>query len=351
MLPRDLSDPAQGEHAVQLIVDDVLAATRTTADLRVVREDPVTTIADNYTNLGYPPDAITRDARYTRYVDAERVLRSHASAMVPLSLRRLAAEGDTWDDVLLACVGAVYRRDAVDRLHTGTPHQLDLWRISRTPRDLDDLVVTAIRAALPDVTLRLVPATHPYTENGSQVDVLLDGRWLEVAECGVAARRVLDGAGLPTTVTGIALGLGLDRLLMLRKGITDIRLLSATDPRIAAQMLDLTPYRQVSRHPPVVRDLSVAVDGQADDETLGDQVRTAIGDLAEEIQVLSETPIEELPPSAAARLGALPGQKNVLLRIVLRDLSRTLSDDEANRARDAVHEAVHRGTAGHWTTR
>ncbi|HEX6342970.1 hypothetical protein [Umezawaea sp.] len=351
MLPRDLSDPAQGEHAVQLIVDDVLAATRTTADLRVVREDPVTTIADNYTNLGYPPDAITRDARYTRYVDAERVLRSHASAMIPSSLRRLAAEGDTWDDVLLACVGAVYRRDAVDRLHTGTPHQLDLWRISRTPRDLDDLVVTAIRGALPDATLRLVPATHPYTENGSQVDVLLDGRWLEVAECGLAARHVLDGAGLPTTVTGIALGLGLDRLLMLRKGITDIRLLSATDPRIADQMLDLTPYRQVSRHPPVVRDLSVAVDEQADDETLGDQVRTAIGDLAEEIEVLSETPVEELPPSAAARLGALPGQKNVLLRIVLRDLSRTLSDDEANRARDAVHEAVHRGTAGHWTTR
>lgn len=350
MLPRDLSDPAQGEHALQLILDDVLAAARDTADLRVVREDPVTTTADNYTNLGYPPDAITRDARYTRYLDDERVLRSHTSAMIPLSLRRLAAEGDTWDDVLLACVGAVYRRDAVDRIHTGTPHQADLWRISRAPRSLDDLVVAAVRGALPGATLRMIPAVHPYTENGSQVDVLVDGTWLEVAECGHAARHVLDRAGLPTTVTGIALGLGLDRLLMLRKGVTDIRLLSATDPRIADQMRDLTPYRQVSKHPPVSRDLSVAVDAAADGETLGDLARTAVGDLAEEITILSETPVDDLPPAARARLGALPGQKNVLLRVVLRDLSRTLSDDEANQARDAVYAALHQGTVSRWAS-
>jgi len=349
MLPRDLTDPTQGPHAIQLLLNDILAATRDTADLRVIREDPITTIADNYTNLGYPPDAITRDARYTRYLDDDRVLRSHTSAMIPLSLRRLAAEDNTWTDVLLACTGAVYRRDVVDRIHTGTPHQLDLWRISHTPHPVNDLVVTAVRAALPNATLRLIPATHPYTENGHQVDVLVDGNWLEVAECGQAARHVLDRAGLDTTVTGIALGLGLDRLLMLRKNIPDIRLLTATDPRIATQMQDLTPYRQVSKHPPVTRDLSVAVDANADDETLGDQVRTAIGDLAEEIKILSETPMEDLPPAAAARLGAKPGQKNVLLRVILRDLTRTLSDDEANRARDTIYATIHQGTINHWT--
>jgi len=351
MLPRDLSDPAQGAHAIQLILDDVLTATRDTAELRVVREDPVTTIADNYTNLGYPPDAVTRDARYTRYVDDERVLRSHTSAMIPLSLRRLAAEDDTWDDVLLACTGAVYRRDAVDRHHTGTPHQLDLWRISHQPHNVDDLVVAAVRGALPNATLRMIPTTHPYTENGSQVDVLVDGKWLEVGECGQAARHVLDRAGLPTTVTGTALGLGLDRLLMLRKGITDIRLLSATDPRIANQMQDLTPYRPVSKHPPISRDLSIAVDATADNETLGDLVRTAVGNLAEEIRVISETPVEDLPPAAVERLGAQPGQKNVLLRVVLRDLTHTLSDEEANQARDAVYTALHQGTVKTLPTR
>jgi phenylalanyl-tRNA synthetase alpha chain len=344
MLPRDLSDPAQGAHAIQLILAEVLAATADGADLRVVRADPVTSVEDNYTNLGYPPDAVTRDARYTRYLDDDHVLRSHTSAMIPPALRRLAAEQNEWSDVLLACAGAVYRRDAVDRLHTGTPHQLDLWRISHKKHNVDDLVVAAVRAALPNATLRMIPTTHPYTEHGSQVDVLVDGKWLEVGECGQAARHVLNRAGLPDTTTGTALGLGLDRLLMLRKGITDIRLLSATDPRIANQMQDLTPYNPVSKHPPISRDLSIAVDKTANDETLGDLVRDTVGHLAEEIKILSETPAEDLPPAAAQRLGAQPGQKNVLLRVVLRDLTRTLSDEEANQARDAIYEALHQGT-------
>jgi phenylalanyl-tRNA synthetase alpha chain len=347
---RDLSDPAQGPHAIQLVLNDILAAARGTAELQVVRGDPVVSVEDNYTDLGYPPDAITRDARYTRYLDDGRVLRSHTSAMIPPSLRGLAAR-NYWSDVLLGCTGVVYRRDAVDRIHTGTPHQLDLWRISRgEPRALEPLVDAAVRGALPGATYRTIAATHPYTEHGLQVDVWANGQWVEIAECGYAARHVLAKAGLPENVTGLAMGLGLDRLVMLRKGITDIRLLSATDPRIADQMLDLKPYRPVSKHPPVSRDLSVAVDAAADDETLGDLVRTAVGDLAEEIRVLSETPVEELPPAAVQRLGALPGQKNVLLRVVLRDLSRTLSDDEANEARDAVYAAVHRGTVSQWSS-
>lgn len=57
--------------------------------------------------------------------------------------------------------------------------------------------------------------------------------WVEVGECGLAARHVLSGAGMSESVSGIAMGWGLDRLLMLRKGIDDIRLLRAEDPRIA----------------------------------------------------------------------------------------------------------------------
>ena len=53
--------------------------------------------------------------------------------------------------------------------------------------------------------------------------------------------------------------MGLDRLLMLRKGIPDIRLLRSADPRVAGQMTDLEPYRPVSYLPAVTRDLSVAI--------------------------------------------------------------------------------------------
>ena len=91
---------------------------------------------------------------------------------------------------------------------------------------------------------------------------------------------------LPEGRTGLAIGLGLDRLLMLRKGIPDIRLLRATDPRIAWQMLDLAPYRPVSLMPPVCRDLSIVVDTAADTlaEDLGDEVRGALGDRAELVE-------------------------------------------------------------------
>jgi phenylalanyl-tRNA synthetase alpha chain len=56
---------------------------------------------------------------YTRYVDGRRLLRSHATAMIPDALRALAA--DPADDVLLVCPGVVHRRDAIDRLHAATP--------------------------------------------------------------------------------------------------------------------------------------------------------------------------------------------------------------------------------------
>ncbi|MEV0676280.1 hypothetical protein AB0I60_07110 [Actinosynnema sp. NPDC050436] len=339
-MPRDLTDPAQGPHAMQLVLDEILAAAPA-AELRVIREHPDVSVEDNYTNLGYPPDAVTRDARYTRYTTRGRMLRSHTTAMVPPALRLLGSR--EWDDVLLACVGVVYRRDAVDRVHSGTPHQLDLWRISHHRADLDELVDAVITAAVPGARYRTTPAEHPYTTGGRQVDVLVDGEWLEVAEGGVAARHVLRRAWLPDDVHGLALGLGLDRLLMVRKAIPDIRLLSSDDPRVVAQMGDLAPYRPVSRHPAVARDVSVAVGPEQDAETIGDVVRRTVGDLVEEVVVLDETPVDALPPAAVARLGAQPGQKNVLLRLVLRHPTRTLTAAEANAARDAVYAAVHEG--------
>jgi phenylalanyl-tRNA synthetase alpha chain len=151
---------------------------------------------------------------------------------------------------------------------------------------------------------------------------------------------------LPDDCTGLALGVGLDRLLMLRKGMADIRLLRATDSRIAQQMRDLTLYRPVSTRPAVVRDLSLAVAADLDVELLGDRVRAALGDDAEcveAVEVVSETAAAELPDVAAARLGMQPEQKNVLVRVVLRSVDRTLTRDEANDLRDRIFAALHEG--------
>ncbi|GAA4023778.1 hypothetical protein GCM10022247_55250 [Allokutzneria multivorans] len=339
---RDLTDPATGSHAVQLILNDLVdtLARLWGCEVRWCRSDRVVSIADNYDNLGYDSAAVTRDARYTRYVDANRMLRSHSSAMVPAALRALAA--DPVDDVLVVCPGIVYRRDSIDRLHTGTPHQLDLWRISRKPLGpLEDMIVAVVGGA----EHRVEPRVHPYTVDGLQVDLRHGGEWVEIGECGLAHPEVLARAGLDASWSGLAMGLGLDRILMLRKGIPDIRILRSDDP----QLLDLLPYRPVSAMPSITRDLSVAVEDDDLVEDLGDRVRDAVGDdCVESVEIVSETPCAELPPRARERLGAREDQKNLLVRIVLRRLDRTLSDAEANELRDRVYAAVHRGSAHQW---
>jgi phenylalanyl-tRNA synthetase alpha chain len=337
---RDLTDPAAGPHAMQQLLAAIYAALP--APVHEHRASPIVSIADNYDRLGYPPDGAARDARYTRYVCATAMLRTQTSAMSPPLLRTLAPP----DDVVLACPGLVYRRDLIDRLHVGEPHQLDLWRIARralNESDLDELIDCVVTAALPGQKLRTQPATHPYTTHGRQIDVLVDNEWIEIGECGLAAPRILDDAGMPHH-HGLAMGLGLDRLVMLRKGIDDIRLLRATDPRIASQLLDLAPYRPVSVMPPVRRDLSIVVDEPIDAEQLGDQVRAAIDtDLIECVELLSTTPHDELPAAARTRLGIAPGQLNVLVRVTLRALDRTLTHDECNDLRDAIYAAIHKG--------
>ena len=258
----------------------------------------VVTVEDNYDQLRVPPDAVSRDVRYTRYVEPDLMLRSQSTAMIPAALRQLAA--DPADDALLVCPGMVYRRDAIDRLHVATPHQLDLWRISRRPldhADLDEMVRLLVDALAPGRPYRSEPRDHSYTVDGRQVDVCWDGEWVEVWECGLAHPEVLERAGLAGR-SGLALGMGLDRLLMLRKGIPDIRLLRSADPRIAGQMTDLTAYRPVSAMPPVRRDLSVAVEADEGAEDLGDRVRDALGpdaDAVEEVGVLAETPLRPAP--------------------------------------------------------
>ncbi len=375
---RDLTDPAEGPHALQLVVDELISSLVSAwrCEVRRASGRRVVSLADNYDRLGYQPDAVTRDARYTRYVDPEQVLRSHSTAMIPAALRALARDEQSRqaaDDVLIAGPGLCYRRDSVDWQHTGTPHQIDLWKVAKrescpsrgrpssgagsTSADLEVMIRLVVGAALPGRTWRAVPAVHPYTRAGRQIDVLVDGAWIEIGECGLIAPQVLSDAGLDADLwSGLAMGLGLDRLLMLRTGVPDIRLLRSSDPRVAVQMLDLAPYRPVSHMPPVRRDLSLVVAAETDlsREVLGDRVRRSLGveaDAAETVEVVATTPYDDLPVSARLRLGIEPGQRNVLVRLVLRSLERSLTDLEANQLRDRVYAALHEGRRHEWAAR
>jgi len=358
---RDLSDPASGPHAMQLIVAAVADAckARWRCPVHMYRASPIVTVAENYEVLGYPPDARAREARYTRYLDDGRLLRTHTSAMIPQALRRVDG-GSPGTELAVACPGLVYRRDVVDRLHVGEPHQLDLWRVRRDDllgaAELTEMVDLVVSAVMPGARHRTLPASHPYTRDGREVEVLVDGAWVELLECGLAAPHVLHAAGLdPATWSGLALGIGLDRAVMLRKGIADIRLLRSSDPRVGGQMLTLDAYREVSSMPPATRDISIAVASGMTSEELGDRVRESLTadtlDAVEEVTVVSETPGSELPAAAVARIGLQHDQKNVLVRLVLRHPTRTLTAEEANRIRDQIYAAVHEGHSHQWAAK
>ena len=358
---RDLSDPASGPHAMQLIVAAVADAckARWRCPVHMYRASPIVTVAENYEVLGYPPDARAREARYTRYLDDGRLLRTHTSAMIPQALCRVGG-GSPGTELAVACPGLVYRRDVVDRLHVGEPHQFDLWRVRRDDllgaAELTEMVDLVVSAVIPGARHRTLPASHPYTRDGREVEVHVDGAWVELLECGLAAPHVLDAAGLdPATWSGLALGIGLDRAVMLRKGIADIRLLRSSDPRVGGQMLTLDAYREVSSMPPATRDISIAVAAGMTSEELGDRVRESLTavtlDAVEEVTVVSETPGSELPEAAVARIGLQHDQKNVLVRLVLRHPTRTLTAEEANRIRDEIYAAVHQGHAHQWASK
>lgn len=361
---RDLTEPASGAHAMQRLLSDVVSALEQLWDIssETHRLNPLVATADNYDRLGYSPDDVTRDSRYSRHVSPTVMLRSHTSAGIPALLDSLRGELGHYD-TLHVLPGLVYRRDAVDRTHVGAPHQVDLWRIKARgllgPADLQSMMAAVVEAVLPaaehpGVQWRATPATHGYTAAGRQLDVLVtlpDGRreWLELAECGLVAAPILRGSGLdPRRWAGLALGMGLDRALMLRKGMDDIRLLRSRNPEIQSQLQDLTPYRPVSLMPAVRRDLSLVLTDPADADTelLGDLARGALGadaDVLAALEIRAVTPAPELPRAAVDRLRMAPGDVNVLLRLVLQPLDRTLTDAQANRLRDRVYVALHQG--------
>lgn len=97
-----------------------------------------------------------------------------------------------------------------------------------------------------------------------------------------------------------------------------------------------------------IRDLSDPAEGSHAIQVLVGQAADARR--VEEVRILSATACSQLPAPAIARLGAGPDQKNLLVRVVLRDLDRTLTNKAANVLRDRIYRALHRGTHHQWAT-
>nr|WP_207481917.1 hypothetical protein [Arenibaculum pallidiluteum] len=338
-----------------LVVDRIATSLGTLWGIspEIHRPSPVVPIVDNYDRLLYPADAPARSDRYARYLGDGLMLRTHTTAAIPPLLSSITGPDGASMERLLLCPGLVYRRDCVDRTHVGEPHQLDVWRITNGPRlgleDLVGMVRTVLEAIFSGARWRAAATSHPYTDEGLEIEAEFGGRWVEILECGLASQALLSRCGLdPGRWSGLALGLGLDRAVMLAKRIDDIRLLRAEDPRIASQMRDLASNRPVSRQQASTRDLSVAAPAGMDDEEAGDRIRAMLGvraDLVEEVRIVARHAARDVPPQAAARLGLRGNQENLLVRVVVRAPDRPVSRAEAAEIQRLAYQALHSGEA------
>jgi phenylalanyl-tRNA synthetase alpha chain len=356
LLQIDLTEAGAPDHAVRLLMKEILhkLTEKGWPQAQLQIGPRIVPAEENYGLLGYDPAEVTLGSAHTRWVDEYSLLRTQTTSQIPAALQRAAQVRQPGETLLLAAPGITFRRDSRDRWHCAEPHQMDIWVLGdpelSTQEHLLRLVSDILKSAVPGNPWIYSDSPHHYTEGGIEVNVLNDGAPVEVLECGRIAKSLLERLKIdPLCHGGLALGMGLDRLTMLRKGIPDIRLLRDQNERVQAQMHDLNPWSAVSRLPSIARDISLALTPGLSEEVLTERMLQAAGDCSdwiEEMQVKGRWQFTDLPKQAIERLGLLPGQENVLLRVVLRDCSRSITTAEANTLYSKIQSALHEGAPG-----
>jgi phenylalanyl-tRNA synthetase alpha chain len=177
----------------------------------------------NFDALNIPADHPARTMQDTFFVeplDAKLVLRTHTS---PVQIRTMLEQKPP---IYVICPGKTYRADELDATHTPVFHQVEGLVIDEgiTMADLKgtlDYFAKSIFGS--EVTTRLRPSFFPFTEPSAEVDVYFNGRWIEWGGCGMVNEKVLIVCGIDTKkYSGFAFGMGLERTLMVKHGITDM---------------------------------------------------------------------------------------------------------------------------------
>jgi phenylalanyl-tRNA synthetase alpha chain len=235
-------------HPLTQVTDDIVRAFRKLGF--AVADGPE--IEDEYhcfDALNTPADHPARDTQDTFYLarslkpDARSaklpLLRTHTSSV---QIRVMKSQPPP---VRIIVPGRVYRRDNADATHNPTFHQIEGLYVDKgvTVGDLKGTVEFVFKELMgPDVTLRFRPHYFSYTEPSLEIDFTnalvkkLGKDWLEIAGCGMVHPQVFENVGYdPEVWTGWAFGFGIERLAMLRYGITDIRLFYENDVRFLNQ--------------------------------------------------------------------------------------------------------------------
>jgi phenylalanyl-tRNA synthetase alpha chain len=190
----------------------------------------------NFDLLNIPPDHPARGTMDTIYVDeaSDVVLRTHTS---PVQVRTMLTQAPP---IAVVCPGRVYRADAVDATHSPVFTQVEGLLVAEgvTMAHLRGTLLAFARALFgDDREVRLRPSFFPFTEPSAEVDVSYESAsgWLEILGSGMVDPAVLSACGIdPDRYTGFAFGIGVERVAMLRHGVSDIRDLYDADARFLA---------------------------------------------------------------------------------------------------------------------
>jgi phenylalanyl-tRNA synthetase alpha chain len=190
----------------------------------------------NFDALNIPADHPARtmqDTFFIEPVESGIVLRTHTS---PVQIRTML---ENEPPIYVICPGRTFRADELDATHSPVFHQVEGLVIDKgiTMAHLKGTLDNFARHMFgADVTTRLRPSFFPFTEPSAEVDIFFNGRWIEWGGCGMVNPRVLATCGIDTDLySGFAFGMGLERTLMVRHGITDMHDIVEGDLRFTRQ--------------------------------------------------------------------------------------------------------------------
>lgn len=279
----------------------------------------------------FPPDHPARSKSDTYYVNENQILRTHTTVMWYYYLKNKEVQEriQNGEEVGAFCYGKVYRKDEIDRRHMNIFHQMDGWYLC--PKDqkiiTDDtlkevLIKIATAVFGPNVKYRFNKDQFPYTDPSLEMEIEVDGNWVEVLGSGVVSGSVLEKLGVDSKkYNGWAFGFGLERLAIISMALPDIRLLWSKDQRVAKQLKLGQKFVEVSKFPPITRDISFIVDKSFVPNNYFDLIRDIGGDLVEQVELLDKY-------ENAEKFG--DDKISYTYRVVYRSPERTLKTDEVD---------------------
>ena len=293
--------------------------------------NPIVSAEDNFDQLLIPKDHVSRKRSDTYYISNDVLLRTHTSAHQNYLL--------TNKKNAFCVLGDVYRRDEIDATHYPVFHQMEAVRLYTKsqvienikksfeddsenglnslitdPEELDALLqdrnfllgyivedlkqthenLLKFLLGRSDLEMRWIDAYFPFTEPSFELEVWINGDWVEMLGCGVIHNGVLENGGIDSEENiGWASGIGLERFAMLIYEIPDIRYFWSHDKRFIDQFAEgdlTTKFKNYSKYPSCYKDISFWVldMNEFEENDFSEVVRSCGGDLIEKVEMIDQ---------------------------------------------------------------